>query len=273
MSDTKKRIFKSVYEITFSALTVIVGALFIWQTWSMYLSAGNSPAYTVKRIGEYFSPISAPVFCWLVALFGNVLLHWIFPDPAQKVKAYIQPRKKLGKLQARLPKEAQPTKAKHLEILQLIFWCVSFALCIFTAILSLVRLFDADYIPKRTSEFFTENGAAADRLLFILLLSLACAVAIIVASCIEAIATKKQISLMQNAIVENKKNLIIPQKKTCKCKKAIENFLDKKAFVLTVRIVIAVVGVGLFVFGIFNGGMLSVLDKAIKICTQCIGLG
>ncbi|MBQ7948195.1 MAG: thioredoxin [Clostridia bacterium] len=40
-----------------------------------------------------------------------------------------------------------------------------------------------------------------------------------------------------------------------------------------IRIGLAVAGVGLFVFGIFNGGMADVLTKAINICTQCIGLG
>ncbi len=39
------------------------------------------------------------------------------------------------------------------------------------------------------------------------------------------------------------------------------------------RIVLAVVAVIFLVAGIFNGGMYDVLVKAIKICTECIGLG
>ena len=39
------------------------------------------------------------------------------------------------------------------------------------------------------------------------------------------------------------------------------------------RIAIAVLGVVLVIIGIFNGGMADVLEKAINICTQCIGLG
>ncbi|MBE7080094.1 MAG: thioredoxin [Clostridiales bacterium] len=39
------------------------------------------------------------------------------------------------------------------------------------------------------------------------------------------------------------------------------------------RIVLAVCGAVLVVVGIFNGGMASILEKAINICTQCIGLG
>jgi hypothetical protein len=41
----------------------------------------------------------------------------------------------------------------------------------------------------------------------------------------------------------------------------------------TVRGVIAVVGIVFVVLGILNGGMADVLGKAIRICTECIGLG
>ncbi len=47
----------------------------------------------------------------------------------------------------------------------------------------------------------------------------------------------------------------------------------KKAGVITLRVLLAAVGVALVVLGIFNGGMKDVLLKAINICTQCIGLG
>ena len=42
---------------------------------------------------------------------------------------------------------------------------------------------------------------------------------------------------------------------------------------LIVRLVILAVAVALIVLGILNGGMRDVLGKAIKICTECIGLG
>ena len=40
-----------------------------------------------------------------------------------------------------------------------------------------------------------------------------------------------------------------------------------------VMINLVIVGVTLFVIGIFNGGLNDVLIKAINICTECIGLG
>ena len=42
---------------------------------------------------------------------------------------------------------------------------------------------------------------------------------------------------------------------------------------LIIRLAVAALAVILIVLGIFNGGMADVLAKAIKICTECIGLG
>ena len=46
-----------------------------------------------------------------------------------------------------------------------------------------------------------------------------------------------------------------------------------KHYVAIIRIAVACVCVSFVIAGIFNGGMNQVLQKAIKICTECIGLG
>lgn len=48
---------------------------------------------------------------------------------------------------------------------------------------------------------------------------------------------------------------------------------NEKKLVLIARIAIVCVGVLFIILGFFNGGMTDVLQKAIKICTECIGLG
>lgn len=48
---------------------------------------------------------------------------------------------------------------------------------------------------------------------------------------------------------------------------------NEKNVVLIARIAIACIGVLFVILGIFNGGMADVLAKAVKICTECIGLG
>ncbi|MBO5776665.1 MAG: thioredoxin [Clostridia bacterium] len=42
---------------------------------------------------------------------------------------------------------------------------------------------------------------------------------------------------------------------------------------LVTRIIVAVVAVTFIALGAVNGGMADVLGKAVRICTECIGLG
>ncbi len=67
--------------------------------------------------------------------------------------------------------------------------------------------------------------------------------------------------------IKQKKPLVKPKKERKSHPKA------RKRGVIIARVVLAVAGVGLIAFGVFNGGMQDVLMKAINICTQCIGLG
>jgi hypothetical protein len=49
--------------------------------------------------------------------------------------------------------------------------------------------------------------------------------------------------------------------------------MKKVDYLLIAKIGISICAVALVILGVFNGGMADVLGKAIKICTECIGLG
>jgi hypothetical protein len=48
---------------------------------------------------------------------------------------------------------------------------------------------------------------------------------------------------------------------------------NRKSITIGVTIALVVCAVGFIVAGVLNGGADSVLEKAVKICTECIGLG
>ena len=48
---------------------------------------------------------------------------------------------------------------------------------------------------------------------------------------------------------------------------------NEKPITLGVRIAFVGCAIVFIIIGIYNGGMADVLNKAIKICTECIGLG
>ena len=75
------------YGIVVSLLSVVVGVLFILQTWSIYNSAPQSP-YTVENITAHFQKIAIPVWLWVIAIFGNILLAVAYPQEGRRPKAY-----------------------------------------------------------------------------------------------------------------------------------------------------------------------------------------
>ena len=102
----------------------------------------------------------------------------------------------------------------------------------------------------------------------------ACACALIY----QSYSLKKELTIVKKEIAESAKRgekLVKTEQKQTLCDKIKEKFafLGKEKSILTIRLVVAVAGLTLFVVGICGDGMQEVLTKAINICTQCIGLG
>ena len=78
---------------------------------------------------------------------------------------------------------------------------------------------------------------------------------------------QKECDIVRSAIRENPE-LVIKDSKSKETKSK-----DKEKTMLAVRIILTVLALLLIILGIMNGGMADVLAKAVKICTECIGLG
>ena len=88
----------------------------------------------------------------------------------------------------------------------------------------------------------------------------------------EIVAAKTQIAENAKQGVKMQLNVQNQSSLTQKLTNALP-FLKTKAFLWSVRAVVGIVGVVFVIVGINGGGMDDVLEKAINICTQCIGLG
>ena len=97
---------RSIYAIVLSIFSVFVGVLFIVQTWSIYRSAPQSP-YTVENIAKHFKQIALPVWLWVAAVFGNMLLAILFPEKAGCPKAYIDTAISLDKTKKQMAADAE----------------------------------------------------------------------------------------------------------------------------------------------------------------------
>ncbi len=272
------RKLKTVYAICLSALTVIVGGLFISQVWSIFFSAEKSP-FTYATIGEKFLQIMIPVCLWIIAVIGGGVLSMLYPSEKEKAKGYVSPRLTLERLESRLPaNEGGMSLTKRIKTFEIVVWSVA-ALAIVAGLVAIVSvLLDPAYVPLFNGEFFTSHGGAADRLVRSSVYVGICTVVVLTAIFLDEILVKKKTEIVKQQLAENAKQGIKPskaEKKRTLYEKLLERYpiFRSKWWKQGLQIGICALGIALFVVGIVNGGMADVFEKARNICTQCIGLG
>lgn len=276
MQESRKRLLKSVYRICFSILTVVVGLLFIMQAWSIFRSAERG-AYTVARISEHFGQIAVPVMLWVLALLVNIVLGWVYPDEKEKVKPYFTAKERSKRLEKRLPKNADSLhRFGKADVFGAALGWVAAQVAWIAVLVSLLYLFDKSYSPVLSEPIFRELRGLSDRLVRVLLWCASAMMLVIAAVIFNEYLAKRKENAMKREIAENaKKKMAIGEKTAVVHEEKTKSCNPKKANVILwiVRGVIGAIGIVLVVWGIRNGGMADVLKKAIKICTQCIGLG
>ncbi len=272
MTEKTKKYIRRGVGIFLAVWTVLVGIAFIVQVLRIY-SFGDK-AFTPARIGEYFAQIAVPVYIWIAAVVAAIVLYWIFPAPKEKVVPYIELEYTLSKLNKRLPETSE--SAKKLQRNRLIAKCVCGVACVVCVVFALVYLI-ADYKLAASGGFLAKHPEA-ERILRALVWIVA-ATALSVGTVYYVQDTfRKEIHIAKSEIAANaKKGVKVENKEE---KPSLKSILKKKfafvssgKFILGLRIGVAAVAVAFIVIGICNGGIASVLYKAINICTQCIGLG
>lgn len=277
MAENKGKKIRFIYGIGLAALTVIVGALFILQVCSIYSSSPESP-YTVESISAHFNQIAIPVWLWVAAVVGNIVLSFVFPEEEEAPKAEVGIEVKLNRLRKRLPENAVGVSAINAKRRSRVWAAIACGAFVAAAIaLCLFHLLNENYTPMIGEDFFPGGRALADRLVrsvpWIIDGFLLC---IVVTEFFEK-SQEEELALTKTAIAESAKQGIKATAGKTQEKKgffrAIGAFFESEQVTSVLRILFAVAGIALVVVGIFNGGMHDMLQKAINICTQCIGLG
>ncbi len=278
MTEHGIRKIKTCYKLAMSALTAVVGLLFILQVWAIFFSAEKSP-FTYAIIGEKLLELLVPALLWVQGVIGGGVLWRLYPDEKEKLRGELSPRVTLHRLKARLPKdEGGMYELKRIKALSIVVWSVVAFACLAASVAVLSILFDGAYEPMFKGEFFTAHDGAADRLLRCAVYVVACALTCITAVFVDEQLVEKETRLVKAQLAENAKKGVKPVK-TGKKATMYESILEKypvfksKWWKQGLQIGLCAVGLALFVIGIVNGGMSDVFEKARNICTQCIGLG
>ena len=269
-----------VYGIVLSVLILAVGGCFALAALSIYQSGASSP-YTPESIAAHFAPMAPLVYVTLAGILGGVILAWVLPrrdlvvegpedDPLDVIveryrRGHYRPMKDpavtLRQMLARVDEEAlSPACREVLKKERRLRRVVA----VVAAGLASVALLPALAFCGDRSHFSIENLSADIKAAALVALGL-----LVAATLLRRASVLRETATVKAAIAEAKGKAISLRKRAADR----PSFLADPRILWGVRGLILAVGLLFILLGVANGGMADVLGKAIRICTECIGLG
>ena len=261
------------YSIALSAMLVITGILFICSCYSIYKS-GTSP-FTRESIAEAFSHIAVPVYLTVAAVVGGAVISIVMPEVQTKLVGIRTPLVVLKKLSEKVNVESLDSQLrakieKERQRRRLLTY-VNIDLASVAAIAPLFYLMNPANFPAVSGEY---NAEILHGMLVYLAFLAPLAVYEVVYIILFDRSCKRETELLKEAVKAAGVSTVEAEESSCPvCR--VKGFLkeNEKPIILGVRIALVGCAIVFIIAGITNGGMVDVLNKAIKICTECIGLG
>lgn len=264
MSD-KISLVRRITAWALAVATVLCAVAFAVACVQIYRS-GDRP-FTPESIGGAWRTVAIFFYLTIVLAVGTGVLFLLYPVPAKKQKGIIFPELRLAKIKTRLARKQYSDELllplrKH-EIYLKSMRITALAICMLSAVYPLIYLNNPDNFTSIDAQL---NAQVLDAVIPSLCFAAAaliycCAVRLLTdASCESAILYAKAIMLLPAPAAE--------KKPSGKQEKGLPAYTT-----IVLRAVLLVAAVGMIIAGILNEGANDVLQKAIRICTECIGLG
>ena len=269
MNEKTSKKVRLYFGIALSVMTAIVGALFIWQVLDNYFAGpaeGEKFIFSQDGLFARFTRISPAFWIWTVMIIAGFVLWEVFPVPEKKC-AYKDTRYILARMKKRIP-ETVPDglhesemlvkrEEKLIKVLWLLCALVGLAGIIYTIVyLAIPSHFNG--VKEATHDVL--NLAKNVLPWAFATFAVACGVSVY-----EGISAKKQLEHVKKLSAGNKPAPAVHGR--------VYEILHHKYFKLGVRIAVGCVSVAFIIAGACNGNVMNILDKAINICSECIGLG
>jgi len=244
-----------------AVMAVVLGVLFIIAVCHLYYTGGETP-YSRERVGDYLAWLIIPGIITLLLVIAGIVYNIVTGEsdvnPTARTKGEL-----LESFVSRYGLDsfagAEAALARKLRRRRNI---IDFAVSQISAVCFVFMLDYLFFIAK----FSVENMNAEIMSAFAVCLPIAALGVGIHA--VRAYFSERSAGEELEALKASIKSHGAPAvKKQPEAKKRKVNTL------LVTRIAVAAVALILIAAGIFNGGMEDVLQKAVKICTECIGLG
>ncbi len=253
MNEKKLRLIHTVCGIVISAALISAAVCLMISAYTIYKS-GDSP-YTPESISAEYAKIAVPLWVAISAVFAGIVLNIALPAPKSKKKAQNDPFVRLRIMQKKLPEGVIHSGIKRQRELRKVYRAVCAIFCTIAFMPSVVVL--CDY------ERFTVERLTPALLRTVIALAIGAVISgalLFILSVIENKSAEREIEQTKVALSESEKSDKI----------VIKNNDNK---VKVARLVLVGTACALIVIGLTQDGFYDVLQKAIRICTECIGLG
>ena len=273
LNDKVKSRVHLIYGIALSVMLTVLGVLFICSCYSIYKS-GSSP-FTRESIAAAYSRISASVYVAVSLILIGVGLNIAMPEEKEKLRGIRTPATLVKSLATRIDfsvLSGEMTEKIYRERrLRSILSNVRIGLIVLTAILPLIYLLNPANFPAVSGEY---NAEILHGMLVYLAFIAPLAIYEVAYVIVSDTSLRKEYELLKEAVKlvgKTDVNVEEPVSVIGKIKKYIKE--NEEALVFVLRVAAVEFAIGFIIIGIINGGMADILAKAIKICTECIGLG
>ena len=268
MSQKTKERIHLVYGIALSVLIIAMGVGFALSCLAIYKS-GSSP-FTRESISAHFDRIAIPTYICIAGVIGGMVLALALPLAGGKIKPRRDAAVALAKLSARLDlascDEAIRNGIRKERKMRRWILVITAVVCAAVLVYPLIWCLNPHHfsIENLNRDIITASTAVLT------------AAAVVMAACMVAVLLRgvsmaREMALVKSALAATKGQEIVPTHENSVT--SIGKLTANPRFVWAVRGVILVAGIVFVVLGVLNGGMADVLGKAIRICTECIGLG
>lgn len=253
MDEKKLRLIHTVCGCLISAALIAAAVCLIISAHTIYKS-GDSP-YTPESISAEYAKIAVPLWIAIGAVIAGIFLNIALPMPKSKAKALKDPFIRLRIMQKKLPEGVIHDGISRQRYVRKAYRAFFSILCVGSFAPAVIALCDYDYFTVdnltpallRTVGLLAVGVVLSGILLFIL-------------SIIERRSAEREIEWTKVAISSSEKSEV----------KAPKNNENK---IKIARLVLVGAACALIVIGLTQDGFYDVLQKAIRICTECIGLG
>lgn len=268
MSQKTKERIHLIYGCILAVLIVAVGICFALSCLSIYRS-GSSP-FTRESISAHFARIAIPVCICIIGVIGGAILSLVLPLEGGKVKPRRDGSVVLEKLSAKLDlsacDEAIGNSIRKERKARRWIFVITAVVCVATFVYPVIWCLNPHHfsIEHLNRDIITASTAVLT------------AAAVALAACMVAVLLRGVSIARETALVKSAPTAAKGRGKTTQSTSAIgssQKPTTDSRFVWIARCVLLVTGIVFVVLGVLNGGMADVLGKAIRICTECIGLG